>query len=150
MDTNKPSSDIDDIPSCRRDDIIPFVLLHQARRDQAVLGRPGTRALNLYAYYRKRQGEVVTQLAQAAFLRSLVTEVQAEIHRLIDGAGPLVLEGGGDHVPALAAAWTARTMLWYPVQRQRLPSSPSRISSSVGFGFSFRSETVAMTNPGVQ
>ena len=86
MDTNKPSSDIDDIPSCRRDDIIPFVLLHQARRDQAVLGRPGTRALNLYAYYRKRQGEVVTQLAQAAFLRSLVTEVQAEIHRLIDGA----------------------------------------------------------------
>ena len=51
---------------------------------------------------------------------------------------------------ALAAASTARTMLWYPVQRQRLPSRPTRISSSDGLGFSFSSETVAMTNPGVQ
>ena len=38
----------------------------------------------------------------------------------------------------------------HPVQRQRLPSSASRISTSDGFGFSFRSEIVASTNPGVQ
>ena len=49
-----------------------------------------------------------------------------------------------------AAVWTARTMLWYPVQRQRLPSSACRISSSVGFGVSSRRLTVAMMNPGVQ
>ena len=35
-----------------------------------------------------------------------------ELDRLLDRAGPLVLEGGGDHAPALAAACTARTMLW--------------------------------------
>ena len=42
---------------------------------------------------------------------------------------------------------TALTMLWYPVQRQRLPSRPSRISSSDGLGFSLSSETAAMTKP---
>ena len=41
-------------------------------------------------------------------------------------------------------------MLWYPVQRHRLPWMPSRISSSVGFGFSASRSTVAMTMPGVQ
>ena len=41
-------------------------------------------------------------------------------------------------------------MLWYPVQRQRLPSSPSRISRSVGFGFSVSRPTAAITMPGVQ
>ena len=43
-------------------------------------------------------------------LRVLVAAEQLE--RLVDRTGPLVLEGGGDHAPALAAAWTARTMLW--------------------------------------
>ncbi len=34
-----------------------------------------------------------------------------------------------------AAAWcTASRIFWYPVQRQRLPESASRISSSLGFG----------------
>ncbi len=73
-----------------------------------------------------------------------------ELDRLLDGPGPVVLESRGDHAPALAAASTARTMLWYPVQRQRFPSSALLISSSVGLGFSFRSDTVAMTKPGVQ
>ena len=45
---------------------------------------------------------------------------------------------------------TAFTMLWYPVQRQRLPSSPSRTSVSVGDGFSASSEVAAITMPGVQ
>ena len=73
-----------------------------------------------------------------------------ELESLVDRPRPLVLEGRRDHAPALAAAWTARTMLWYPVQRQRLPSSACRISSSDGSGFSRRSETDAITNPGVQ
>src|SRR6478752_4933216 len=73
-----------------------------------------------------------------------------ELDRLVDRAGARVVEAGGDHEPAFAADWTALTMLWYPVQRHRLPSSPRRISSSEGLGFSFSSETAAITNPGVQ
>src|ERR1700682_4338445 len=50
----------------------------------------------------------------------------------------------------LAAAWIDFTMLWYPVQRQRLPSSPTRISRSVGFGLRSSSCLAAMIIPGVQ
>ena len=35
-----------------------------------------------------------------------------ELHGLFDRTGTGVLERCGDHVPALAAASTARTMLW--------------------------------------
>ena len=73
-----------------------------------------------------------------------------ELDRLLDRPRPVVLERGRDHAPALAAASTARTMLWYPVQRHRFPSSACLISPSDGLGFSFKSETVAITNPGVQ
>src|SRR5438132_14042680 len=45
---------------------------------------------------------------------------------------------------------TAATMLWYPVQRQRLPSRPWRISSSLGFGLASSSLIAAITMPGVQ
>ena len=49
-----------------------------------------------------------------------------------------------------AAAETAFTMLWYPVQRQRLPSRPVRIASSpVASPLSIRL-TAANTIPGVQ
>ena len=101
----------------------------------------------------RRAGEAEAQernerMTAGEQLRILVTPEQLD--RPVEGVGPLVLEGGGDHVPALAAACTARTMLWYPVQRQRLPSSPRRISSSEGSGFSCSSETAAITNPGVQ
>src|SRR4051794_9383820 len=41
-------------------------------------------------------------------------------------------------------------MLWYPVQRHRLPSSPTLTSSSVGCGFSLRRSTDCMIIPGVQ
>ena len=88
------------------------------------------------------------RVAAGEQLRVLVAPEQLD--RLLDRPGPFVLEGGGDHEPALAAACTARTMLWYPVQRQRLPSSPRRISSSEGSGFSCSSDTAAITNPGVQ
>ena len=73
-----------------------------------------------------------------------------EVDRLLHRLGPPVLERGGNHAPALAAASTARTMWSYPVQRQRLPSSARRISPSDGLGFSWSNETVAMTKPGVQ
>ena len=39
---------------------------------------------------------------------------------------------------ACAACCTALTMFWYPVQRQRLPARPSRMSASLGFGVFFR------------
>ncbi len=68
-----------------------------------------------------------------------------------------VVECRGDHgcastsVPRSAAhARTAFTMLWYPVQRQRLPSSPSRTRRSSSSGSSSRSDTIAITMPGVQ
>ena len=87
------------------------------------------------------------RLAAREQLRVVARE---QLDRVVDRPGALVLEGGGDHAPARAAACTASTMLWYPVQRQRLPSSAWRISSSEGFGFSARSETDAITKPGVQ
>ena len=37
-----------------------------------------------------------------------------------------------------AASCTPSTMLWYPVQRQRLEATAARISSIVGLGLSFR------------
>src|ERR1700691_313770 len=54
--------------------------------------------------------------------------------------------------PAILAAayWMARTMFWYPVQRQRLPEMPMRISLSEGFGFSSNSRWARMIMPGVQ
>ena len=51
---------------------------------------------------------------------------------------------------AWAPAWTALTMLWYPVQRQRLPSSHSRTSCSPGSGFRLARSTALITIPGVQ
>ena len=58
--------------------------------------------------------------------------------------------GGHGVTPASAARWTARTMFWYPVHRQRLPSSPSRISSSLGWGLVRSRSAAAMIMPGVQ
>ena len=51
---------------------------------------------------------------------------------------------------AEAARMTARTMFWYPVQRHRLPSRPSRTSCSVGLGLSRSRSAAAMIMPGVQ
>ena len=54
--------------------------------------------------------------------------------------------------PAILAAayWIALTMFWYPVQRQRLPDMPRRISFSVGCGFSCSSRWARTIMPGVQ
>src|SRR5581483_4818565 len=56
------------------------------------------------------------------------------------------------HAPSfrLAASCTASTIFTYDPQRQRLPASPSLISSSVGCGFSSSSGTAVSTMPGVQ
>ena len=62
--------------------------------------------------------------------------------------GPLPIGWSTCYWPA--AASTDSTMLWYPVQRHRLPSSPMRTSCSVGFGFSFSRLVAAITMPGVQ
>ena len=51
---------------------------------------------------------------------------------------------------AFAAVLTALTMFWYPVQRQRLPSRPSRIACSSGSGCSRSRSIDAMIIPGVQ
>src|SRR5579872_3147712 len=44
----------------------------------------------------------------------------------------------------------ALTMCWYPVQRQKLPVMPSRISRSEGWGWSASNPTAVMIMPGVQ
>ena len=46
------------------------------------------------------------------------------------------------------ASCTASTIRWYPVQRQMLPDSASRISSSVGTGLRARRSAAATTRPG--
>ena len=48
------------------------------------------------------------------------------------------------------AAWTARTILSYPVHLQRLPESSKRISSSVGSGWPSSRAFAETRNPGVQ
>ncbi len=69
----------------------------------------------------------------------------------LDGRPDVGLGGFGDgHDATPAADATAFTMLWYPVQRQRFPSSPARIAaSSVAAPLSIRL-TAASTIPGVQ
>src|SRR5215468_11345018 len=68
-------------------------------------------------------------------------------------ADPLVV---GDDVHraasriSAAASSTARTILSYPVHRQRLPASQKRTSSSVGSGFFFNSASEATSMPEVQ
>src|SRR5262249_61705868 len=55
-----------------------------------------------------------------------------------------------NHAILLAAYCTALTMFWYPVQRQRLPEIPQRISSSLGCGFFSSNAQADMIIPGVQ
>ena len=45
---------------------------------------------------------------------------------------------------------TAFTIFWYPVQRQRLPEIPQRISSSLGLGFFCNKAYDDINMPGVQ
>ena len=49
-----------------------------------------------------------------------------------------------------AESRTASTIFSYPVHRQRLPESATRISSSLGFGLTLSSAIVVSTMPGVQ
>ena len=51
---------------------------------------------------------------------------------------------------ARAPAAMLLTMLWYPVQRQKLPSSASRTSLSLGAGLDFAKSIAFITMPGVQ
>src|SRR6478735_7933379 len=50
----------------------------------------------------------------------------------------------------LEAYCTAFTIFWYPVQRQRLPEMPQRISSSLGLGFFCNNAYDDINMPGVQ
>src|SRR6185437_9646456 len=78
---------------------------------------------------------------------------EAGVFLALAGVAYLVQDGFCGHVvtPALPAAFrTALTMFWYPVQRHRLPSSPSLTSSSVGCGLSRNRSAAAMIMPGVQ
>src|SRR5581483_1591660 len=92
-----------------------------------------------------RDDDVVGVLALARQQRRVFAPRQRRAHH----AGAVL---GDRHAgtPALAAASTALTMLWYPVQRHRLPSRPRRTSSSVRSLFSLMSDTAASTMPGVQ
>src|SRR5262249_18911931 len=54
------------------------------------------------------------------------------------------------HEPSRAARRTASKIFSYPVQRQRLPESASRISSSDGSGERSSRSAAATTRPGVQ
>ena len=76
--------------------------------------------------------------------------VLAALDGRADVAG-LLRRGAHDARPiVVAASWTATTMLWYPVQRQRLPSRPSRMAASLVASPCSISDTAAITMPGVQ
>ena len=68
------------------------------------------------------------------------------------GRNELVVPRIGPHVVVRrrAASATASKICIYPVQRHRLPESPSRMSSIVGAGFFCNSCKAARIIPGVQ
>lgn len=79
MDTRKPYSDTVDP--------LPFLLLHQAKRDRALgLPRPGARTMNLLDYRRQKEREATKSLAGAAFLKAIIEECQVQVKALIEGA----------------------------------------------------------------
>lgn len=80
MDTSKLSS-------VSGNDLLPLLILHSDRRDRALnLPHPGARTMNLIDYHQRRQREVTTRLAMAAFLKGVIDECRAEVDRLITGA----------------------------------------------------------------
>ena len=95
---------------------------------------------------RARRGHVVDVRAVPGEER----RVLAALDGRADVAG-LLRRGAHDDRPiVVAASWTATTMLWYPVQRQRFPSRPSRIAASLVASPCSISDTAAITMPGVQ
>src|SRR5689334_17205048 len=61
------------------------------------------------------------------------------------------LDGLADHFwYALRASYTASTIGMYPVQRQRLPESTSRMRALSASGSSLRSACAVVSMPGVQ
>ena len=81
-----------------------------------------------------------------------VGELALHLRRAV-GPGDAIPDPAGDRgrrrrAHDAAACRTASKILAYPVQRQRLPESASRISSSEGAGFASSRSTVATTRPG--
>ena len=70
--------------------------------------------------------------------RARLAGQQRQHGRQAAGRDQFVIRGMRSQAPAprRAASTTASSICVYPVQRQRLPDSPSRISSRVGRGFS--------------
>ena len=94
-----------------------------------------------------REAHVLDALALAAHALKLFGALERS------GSGGVVHSAASlNSRPAILAAayWIALTMFWYPVQRQRLPEMPMRISLSVGFGFSCSSRCARTIMPGVQ
>src|SRR4029077_17003051 len=106
-----------------------------------------------HLHHRQQRGPAGQQVRGLAVLGK-------QRQRVRRGVGDLVVERGRDHALTSeeasapdslpAAASTARTMLWYPVQRQKLLPSTSRTCCSGGSGFSASRLVAAITMPGVQ
>lgn len=68
-------------------DSVELLLLHSDRRDRALqLSHPGARTMSLIDYHQRRQREIMTRLAIAAFLKGIIDECRAEVGRLITEA----------------------------------------------------------------
>ena len=88
--------------------------------------------------------------AEVARVRELARDLGDRIGTARGRNRPTATERAGRRAHPPAARWTASRIFWYPVQRQRLPESASRISSSVGSGTRRRRSAAATTKPGVQ
>jgi len=75
--------------------------------------------------------------------------VNALLHAKTPGGEEIELHGVFSTRRA-AALLIAATMFWYPVQRQRLPESPSLISSSLASGYFRSRSSPVISMPGVQ
>ena len=124
-------------------------------RDDA---RVRERASQQRSVHHARELDVVEVGALAADEARVLLALQtAEADRALGSGAREVLDVDGHaQTPCLAAAScsaaqrTALTMFLYPVQRQMAPEIATRISCSVGFGFSSRSARAVISIPGVQ
>ena len=103
----------------------------------------GGYGLRTTTMYRRRQRQVVDERARPAQERRVLLALDRRSHE-----ARCCLGRGHDATPATDA--TALTMLWYPVQRQRLPSRPVTNRRLVGRPPLSMRLTAARTMPGVQ
>jgi hypothetical protein len=116
----------------------------QPRWRSATLPRQTPRPAEMYASRRDDDPATRTRTGSALLTNDAPGSATDLLNYGAIGSGP------SPAAIAAAARWMDFTMLWYPVQRQRLPSSQCLIVSGSGLGWSVSSALAERIMPGVQ